>query len=80
MRCSAVSTAYNLTFGLAGGTAPVVATWLIDTTGSPNVPAIYIMACAGISALAALSVHERSREAISDSVLTHLAPATVVRR
>jgi MFS transporter, MHS family, proline/betaine transporter len=71
IRCSAVSTAYNITVGIAGGSAPAVATWLIDVTGYPNVPAIYIMVGAVISAIAALSVHERSRQAISDSVLPH---------
>lgn len=75
VRCSAVSAAYNITVGIAGGTAPAVATWLIGATGSPNVPAIYIMVTAVISALAAMSVHERSRQAISDSVLPHAAPS-----
>lgn len=69
VRCSAVSAAYNITLGIAGGTAPAVATWLIDVTGNPSVPAIYIMASAAVSALAALSVRESSRQAISDSVL-----------
>ena len=37
VRCSAVSTAYNITLGVVGGTAPIVATWLIDkTTLSPR--------------------------------------------
>ncbi|MGE0005481.1 MAG: MFS transporter [Parvibaculaceae bacterium] len=58
VRCSAVSAAYNLSFGLAGGTAPAVATWLIETTGHPAVPALYIMACAAISAVAAFSLRE----------------------
>jgi MHS family proline/betaine transporter-like MFS transporter len=75
IRCSAVSTAYNVTVGIAGGTAPAVATWLIDVTGQPSVPAIYIMIAAAISAIAALSVHERLRQAISDSVLPHVGVA-----
>ena len=75
VRCSAVSTAYNITLGVAGGTAPAVATWLIELTGHPSVPAMYIMAGAAISAVAALSVRESSRQAISDSVMPHLAPA-----
>ncbi len=73
VRCSAVSAAYNIAFGVAGGTAPAVATWLIELTDHPSVPAMYIMAGAGISAVAALSVRESSRQAISDSVLPHLA-------
>jgi MHS family proline/betaine transporter-like MFS transporter len=69
VRCSAVSTAYNIAFGLAGGTAPAVATWLIEVTGNPSVPALYIMVCAAISAAAALSVRESSRQALSDPVV-----------
>ena len=78
VRCSAVSTAYNITLGIAGGTAPAVATWLIGWSGSPMTPALYIMAGAAISAVAALSVHERSRQAIADSVL--LVPAAGTAR
>jgi MFS transporter, MHS family, proline/betaine transporter len=74
VRCSAVSVAYNITLGVAGGTAPAVATWLIELTGHPSVPAMYIMAAAAVSAVAALSVHESSRLAISDSVMPDLAP------
>ena len=73
VRCSAVSAAYNVTLGVAGGTAPAVATWLIELTGDARVPAMYIMAGAAISAVAALSVRESSRQAISDSVMPHLA-------
>lgn len=69
VRCSAVSAAYNLSFGLAGGTAPAVATWLIGATGNQTIPAIYISACAAISAAAALSVRRQSRQALSDSVI-----------
>jgi MHS family proline/betaine transporter-like MFS transporter len=69
VRCSAVSTAYNLAFGLAGGTAPAVATWLIEISGEPRVPAMYIMGGAFISAIAALTMRGRSRQAISDSVV-----------
>jgi len=73
VRCSAVSTAYNITLGVAGGTAPAVATWLIGVTGNASVPAIYIMVGAVVSSVGALSVRESSRYAISDSVMPHLA-------
>jgi len=69
VRCSAVSAAYNLSVGLAGGTAPAVATWLIETTDNPVMPAYYITACAAISLVAVLSLHESRRQALSDSVL-----------
>jgi MHS family proline/betaine transporter-like MFS transporter len=73
VRCSAVSTAYNICVGLAGGTAPAVCAWLIDQTGYVLVPALYIMLASAFSALAALSIHPESRKAIADSVIPHLA-------
>lgn len=69
VRCSAVSAAYNLAFGLAGGTAPAVATWLIDVTGNPSMPALYIMVCAAISAAAALSVRESRHRSMKDEAM-----------
>jgi MHS family proline/betaine transporter-like MFS transporter len=69
VRCSAVSTTYNIAVGLAGGTAPAVATWLIEVTGRPSVPAVYIMACAAVSAAAAFSVRASSRQSLADSVI-----------
>lgn len=69
VRCSAVSAAYNLAFGLAGGTAPAVATWLIERSGDPSMPAFYIMFCAAISAAAALSVRESQHRPLKDEVI-----------
>ena len=73
VRCSAVSTAYNICVGIAGGTAPVLCAWLIDRTGYVLVPAFYIMLAAAFSALAALSIHREAHKAIGDSVIPHLA-------
>ena len=73
VRCSAVSTAYNICVGIAGGTAPVLSAWLIDKTGYVLVPAIYIMLASALSAIAALSIHPDAHKAISDSVIPHLA-------
>ena len=42
-RVTSMSLAYSLTLALAGGTAPLVATWLIETLGHPLAPAYYIM-------------------------------------
>src|SRR3954454_8204144 len=60
VRCSAVSVAYNITLGVVGGTAPAVATWLIELTGRPSVPAVYMAAAAAVSAVAARWVLSRS--------------------
>lgn len=50
-RVTSMSFAYSLTLALAGGTAPLVSTWLIETLGHPLAPAYYIMAY-GASGLA----------------------------
>ncbi len=42
-RVTSMSLAYSVTLALAGGTAPLVAAWLIDTLGEPLAPAWYIM-------------------------------------
>jgi MHS family proline/betaine transporter-like MFS transporter len=52
VRCSAASTAYNVTLGIAGGTAPTVAEWLIERTGQPLSPAFYLTGLALVSLLA----------------------------
>jgi MFS transporter, MHS family, proline/betaine transporter len=42
-RVTSMSLAYSVTLALAGGSAPLVSKWLIDTTGQPLAPAYYIM-------------------------------------
>jgi MHS family proline/betaine transporter-like MFS transporter len=73
MRCSAVSTGYNLTVGITGGTAPMIATWLIGHTGYGLAPAIYSAAGAALSAVAAWSLKERSRHRLEDQAAPMLA-------
>lgn len=43
-RVTSMSFAYSITLALAGGTAPMVSTWLIETLHQPLAPAFYIMA------------------------------------
>lgn len=42
VRYTASGVTYNAAYALFGGTAPYVATWLIDVTGNPISPAIYL--------------------------------------
>ena len=56
VRCSAVSITHNLSAGLAGGTAPMVAEWLISRTGYSLAPAVYVTLAAALSLVAALSL------------------------
>lgn len=43
-RVTSMSFAYSITLAVAGGTAPMVSTWLIETLHQPLAPAFYIMA------------------------------------
>jgi MFS transporter, MHS family, proline/betaine transporter len=42
-RVTSMSVAYSVALALAGGTAPLVSAWLIDTLGEPLAPAYYIL-------------------------------------
>ena len=42
-RVTSMSFAYSITLALAGGSAPLVSAWLIETLGHPLAPAYYIM-------------------------------------
>lgn len=46
VRYTASGVTYNVAYALFGGTAPYIATWLIDVTGNPISPAIYLTAIA----------------------------------
>ena len=52
VRYTGVSVGYGITFGLLGGTAPLVATSLIDVTGNRLSPAFAMMLAAGIGLVA----------------------------
>jgi MHS family proline/betaine transporter-like MFS transporter len=47
-RVTSVSIAYSVTLALAGGTAPLVSAWLIDSLGHELAPAYYIMVLGAI--------------------------------
>ena len=66
IRCSAVSTAYNITLGIVGGTAPIAATWLIDKTGHALAPAFYVMLAGAISAGATLSLNSAAQRRMEE--------------
>ncbi len=61
-RCSAMSVGYNLALGLAGGTVPMIAVYLVTRLHDDMGPAIYMIVVAGISLIAALTLTERARK------------------
>lgn len=48
-RYTAIGLSYNITLAIFGGTAPLVSTWLVKTTGDLASPAIYLVVLAAIS-------------------------------
>jgi MHS family proline/betaine transporter-like MFS transporter len=59
VRVSAVSVGYGLAYALFGGTAPAVATWLINRTGNETVFAWYLMGLTTLSLAMALGITDR---------------------
>jgi MFS transporter, MHS family, proline/betaine transporter len=58
VRCSAMSISYNAAIGLFGGTAPMVAVYLIERSHNDLSPAFYLMAMAALSLAAVLATKE----------------------
>jgi MFS transporter, MHS family, proline/betaine transporter len=65
VRCTGVGLSHNLCMALLGGTAPMVATYLIDKTDNEMVPPLYLIAAAIISAIFVLSLKETAHEPLS---------------
>jgi MHS family proline/betaine transporter-like MFS transporter len=59
IRASALGISYNVTLGLLGGTAPLVATWLISSTGDMAAPALYLVFLSAVSIVALLTLRVR---------------------
>jgi MHS family proline/betaine transporter-like MFS transporter len=58
VRSTGYSIGYNVSVALFGGTAPYVATWLTDRTGSSVAPAYYLVAAAAVSLATVLTMRE----------------------
>ncbi|WP_421723091.1 MFS transporter [Bauldia sp.] len=58
VRYTGTSVAYGLTFGIVGGTTPLVAISLIDATGNSMSPVFYLMAAAAICVVTVLLTPE----------------------
>jgi MHS family proline/betaine transporter-like MFS transporter len=61
-RLTGYSLAYNLGLGVAGGSAPMVASWLLSASGYRGAPGLYLVLAALISAAALWLMQDRSRE------------------
>jgi MHS family proline/betaine transporter-like MFS transporter len=65
-RVTSMSFAYSITLALAGGTAPLVSSWLIETFGVPLAPAYYIMLYAAIGLALMWPMQETNTRTLSE--------------
>jgi MHS family proline/betaine transporter-like MFS transporter len=61
-RLSGYSVAFNIGLGIIGGSTPMIATWLIDVSGSDLAPAFYLIAFGLLAISSLLWMQDRSRE------------------
>jgi MHS family proline/betaine transporter-like MFS transporter len=61
VRCTGLAISYNLSVGLFGGTAPLIAAWLIRGTGDPLSPSYYLLAVSVISFVAVLGIKDKAK-------------------
>lgn len=65
IRYTAMSFPYNLANAVFGGTAPLVATYLIDLTGNPLSPSYYLIFAGIVMFLFVLALRESHRQALT---------------
>ncbi len=65
-RVTSMSFAYSITLALAGGTAPLVSTWLIDRLHQPLAPAYYIMLYGLIGLALMLPMKETNQRSLEE--------------
>ena len=61
-RLSGYSISFNFGMGIFGGTTPMILTWLIEKTQISWIPAVYMVAWAGVCVFALFWMTDRSRE------------------
>jgi len=67
IRYSAYGLGYNVSAALFGGTAPLLMTWLISTTGNIYMPAFYAVLTAVGTLIAVSTVTDRAHQPLRDS-------------
>jgi MHS family proline/betaine transporter-like MFS transporter len=66
MRYTGSAITYNLAYTVFGGTAPLVATWLISSTGNNMAPASYLIAISVMGLIGGMMLKETSRVSLHD--------------
>ena len=65
VRYTASAFTYNLAYTIFGGTAPLIATWLIELSGQRMAPAYYLIAIAVLALVGGLSLPESSKRSLN---------------
>nr|WP_300306489.1 MFS transporter [Halomonas sp.] len=66
VRYTASALCYNVAYTIFGGTAPLVATWLIDITGLQLSPAFYLIAISLLALWGGMKLPESSKWSLND--------------
>lgn len=66
VRYSGFAFSFNVANALFGGTAPFVATWLIEVTGNKLAPAWYLVAAAAVALIAMIASRETANKPLAD--------------
>ena len=66
VRYSGFAFCFNAANALFGGTAPLVATWLIGVTGNKLAPAWYLVGASGVALIAMIGSRETSHAPLAD--------------
>ena len=64
IRMSALSIGYNIGFAVFGGTAPFVATYLIDATGNKLAPSFYLITSSIVSLIVFFIIRETYKDEV----------------
>jgi MFS transporter, MHS family, proline/betaine transporter len=71
VRSSGYSIGYNVSVAVFGGTAPYVATWLVDRTGNELAPAFYVIAAAIVTLATIMTMRETAARPLRHLVNAH---------
>ena len=64
IRVTGTALSYNTALALFGGTAPLVAIFLIETTGENTAPSLHLMLSAAVSLCVLIGLRETYRDAL----------------
>jgi MHS family proline/betaine transporter-like MFS transporter len=67
-RVTSMSFAYSVTLAAAGGTAPLVSSWLVERLGQPLAPAWYIMLYGVLGLIVMVPMKETNTRALDEVV------------